>query len=187
MSKIELQVGSSVDANVDAIVNAANGRLLAGGGVCGAIFSKAGKDELQAECDSIISKLGRPLNDGEAVITNSYNINNCSNIIHTVGPDFRVTPNAFDKMTEAYYNSLLVLMYNNLHTISFPLISSGIFAGNTERPVYESAKSCALAYNKFINDYPDYDIDVKLYSFLENMIGECEEAFNDTLNKSKTK
>ena len=187
MSNIELQVGSSVDAKVDAIVNAANSRLLAGGGVCGAIFNKAGLDELQLECDKIITNLGRELYDGEAVITNSYNISNCKKIIHTVGPDFRVTPNAFDKMTEAYYNSLLVLMMNNLHSISFPLISSGIFAGDTERPVYESAKSCALAFNQFTLDYPDYDIDVKLYSFLENMIGECEEAFNEILNKGKTK
>jgi len=187
MSSIELLQGSSVDAEVDAIVNAANKYLLAGSGVCGAIFAKAGKEQLQDECDSIINTLGRELYDGEAVITKAYNIGNCSNIIHTVGPDFRVTPNAFNKMTEAYYNSLLVLMMNNLHTISFPLISSGIFAGRTERPVYESAKSCALAYNQFISDYPDYDIDVKLYSFLENMIGECEEAFNDTLKKDKTK
>ena len=81
MSNIELQVGSSVDAKVDDIVNAANSRLLAGGGVCGAIFSKAGLEDLQAECDSIINNLGRELYDGEAVITNSYNITNCKNII----------------------------------------------------------------------------------------------------------
>lgn len=186
MSNIELMVGLSVEAKVDAIVNAANSRLLAGGGVCGAIFNAAGKEELQKECDNIINILGRELVDGEAIITKSYNIPNCSYIIHTVGPDFRVTPNAFDKMTEAYYNSLTVLMMNDLHSISFPLISSGIFAGKTERPVYESAKSCALAYNQFISDYPNYDIDVKLYSFLENMIGECEEAFNEVLNKGKT-
>ena len=52
----------------DAIVNADNIELRMGGGVCGAIFSAAGAEELQEECDSI-GKCGV----GEAVITKWYN------------------------------------------------------------------------------------------------------------------
>ena len=77
-----------------------------------------------------------------------------------VGPDFRQTPNAFLELFNAYYNSLVLLKDNNLRSISFPLISSGIFAGNLPNPAEESAKQCCRAYKKFTKDYPDYDINV---------------------------
>lgn len=48
---------------VDAIVNAANSKLLADGGVCGAIFA-AGENELKRECGEI-----GHCEIGEAVIT----------------------------------------------------------------------------------------------------------------------
>ena len=177
MSNFELKIGSSVDEEVDAIVNAANKYLLAGGGVCGAIFKKAGLEVLQEACN----KYSLPLNDGDAVITDSFGVHNAKAIIHAVGPDFRETPNAFDILCTSYYNSLLVLMNNNLHSISFPLISSGIFAGNTERPAYESTKRAVLAYNKFISDYPDYEVDVRIFAFLEETYYECREAVDEYL------
>ncbi|HEY5556222.1 macro domain-containing protein [Acetobacterium sp.] len=68
---------------VDAIVNAANSSLKMGGGVCGAIFSVAGAEELQEECDSI----GK-CNVGEAVITKGYSLP-ARHVIHAVGPIWR--------------------------------------------------------------------------------------------------
>ena len=65
---------------VDAIVNAANTQLLAGGGVCGAIFRAAGYQELQAACDKLA-----PIQTGEAVITPGFNLP-AKFIIHTAGP-----------------------------------------------------------------------------------------------------
>ena len=172
MSNLELINGSSIDQNVDAIVNAANRYLLSGGGVCGAIFKKAGYQELGDAC----KKIKTPLNDGDAVITPSFNITNCKYIIHAVGPDFGVNPTAFDKLFNAYYNSLKVLRENKLHSISFPLISSGIFGGRLANPVEESARECFRAYKKFIEDYADYDIEVKLCAYTE---AEYEEAKNN--------
>ena len=161
MSLFTLIHGSCADQTVDAVVNAANSGLWAGGGICGVIFSKCGMKELTQACSAIPT----PVKDGNAVITPAFNMKNAKYIIHAVGPDFRMTPKAFLELYNAYYNSLVLLKNNNLHSISFPLISSGIFAGNLSNPAGESAKQCGRAYNKFIKDFPDYDVNVMLCAF----------------------
>ena len=77
----------------------------------------------------------------------------------------------------------MVLKDNGYHSISFPLISSGIFGGSLDNPVAESTKQCLRAYKKFTADYPEYDIDVKLCAFtaLEMKKAENEyKAFKQT-------
>ena len=160
MSKIELINDSCIEQEVDAIVNAANGYMAHGGGIARAILLKAGL-ELNEAC----RKYDLPISDGEVIVTPAFNIKNAKIIIHAVGPDFGRTPEAFDKLFNAYYNSLIALKKNNYHSIAFPLISSGIFGGNLENPVRESAKQCLAAYKKFTSDYPKYDIDVKLCAY----------------------
>ena len=93
MSSIKLIKGSCADQEVDAVVNAANRGLYAGGGICGVIFNKAGMRELTYEC----RKHKTPLKDGEAVITSACKMTNCKYIIHAVGPDFSRTKEAFKK------------------------------------------------------------------------------------------
>ena len=102
---------------------------------------------------------------------------NCR-IIHAVGPNFAVTPTAFKELFDAYYNSLVVLKDNGYHSISFPLISSGIFGGALDNPVAESTKQCLRAYKKFTADYPEYDIDVKLCAFTATEMKEAECEYN---------
>ena len=104
-SKITLINGSCADQEVDVVVNAANGGLWAGGGICGVIFKKAGMRELTDACN----KHQTPVKDGGAVITPAFNMINAKAIIHAVGPDFGRTPSAFKELFEAYYNSLLKL------------------------------------------------------------------------------
>ena len=161
MSKLELINASCADQEADVVVNAANNGLWAGGGICGVIFGKAGMRELTDAC----SKYKTPLHDGDAVITPAFNMKNAKAIIHAVGPNFAVTPKAFKELFDAYYNSLTVLKENGYHSISFPLISSGIFGGALADPAGESAKQCLRAYKKFVDDHPDYDISVKLCAF----------------------
>lgn len=62
MSKIELIHASCADQTVDAVVNAANDGLWAGGGICGVIFKKAGS-ELAGAC----KKYKTPLKAGKAL------------------------------------------------------------------------------------------------------------------------
>lgn len=174
MSKIELLNASCADQVVDVVVNAANSGLWAGGGICGVIFSKAGLSELTSEC----KKYKTPLNDGEAVITSACNMKNAKAIIHAVGPDFGRTPTAFEELFNAYYNSLLVLKDNGYHSISFPLISAGIFGGSLDNPAAESTKQCCKAYNKFVEDFPDYDVDVKLCAFSRTEMIEATKEFD---------
>ena len=65
---------------------------------------------------------------------------------------------------------------------SFPLISSGIFGGNLSNPVGESTKQCCRAFNKFIADYPDYDVDVKLCAFSASEMQQAQVVFDTMQN-----
>lgn len=107
---------------VDAIINAANTTLKMGGGVCGAIFSAAGKEKLQEECDKL-SKC----NVGEAVITSGYSLP-AKHIIHTVGPIWSGGNSGEEELLHnCYINSLELALLYKFKTIAFPLISSGIY------------------------------------------------------------
>ena len=107
---------------VDAIVNAANTQLLAGGGVCGAIFRAAGYRELQAACDKLA-----PIQTGEAVITSGFNLP-AKFIIHTAGPIWQGGHFGEENLLRSCYaNSLKLAAKNNLKSVAFPLISSGIY------------------------------------------------------------
>lgn len=178
MSNIVLINASCADQTVDAVVNAANDGLWAGGGICGVIFQKAGMAALTAAC----SKYNTPLKDGSAVITPAFRMKNAKYIIHAVGPNFSVKPNAFKELFDAYYNSLCVLKENDLHSISFPLISSGIFGGSLSNPTAESTKQCCRAYNKFVSDYPDYEIDVMLCAFSQREMKNAQAVFNSMID-----
>ncbi len=170
MSTFELINGSCADQEVDVVVNAANDGLWAGGGICGVIFKKAGRAKLEEAC----RKYKTPLRDGDAVITPAFDLKNAKAIIHAVGPNFAVTPEAFQELFDAYYNSLAVMKEKGYHSISFPLISSGIFGGNLDNPVALSAKQCMAAYKKFTEDHPAYEINVRLCAFTASEMREAK-------------
>ncbi|MGN0749734.1 MAG: hypothetical protein ACI4LS_04510 [Treponema sp.] len=96
----------------------------------------------------------------------------------SVCPDFRQTPKAFLELFNAYYNSLILLKDNNLHSISFSLISLGAFAGVLPNPTGESAKQCGRAYKKFVQDYPNYEVDVMLSAFYQKEFQAAQSALS---------
>ena len=89
---------------------------------------------------------------------------------------------AFKELFEAYYNSLVVMKDNGYHSISFPLISSGIFGGGLKNAVAESTKQCIRAYNKFTADYPNYGIDVKLCAFTVSEMEKATQEYSGVFN-----
>ena len=129
------------------------------------------------ELSEACSQIQTPLKDGDAVATPAFRMTNAKAIIHAVGPNFSVTPTAFEELFDAYYNSLVVLRDNGYHSISFPLISSGIFGGNLDNPAGESAKQCRRAYEKFVKDNPDHDVDVILCAYSAAEMKAAEEIF----------
>ena len=127
--------------HVDAIVNAANVQLAEGGGVCGAIFRAAGRHQLQAACDKLA-----PIQTGEAVITPGFNLP-AKFIIHTAGPIwYGGNSNEENLLRACYTNSLKLAAENNLSSIAFPLISSGIYG----YPPHDALKVAVQAIKDFL-------------------------------------
>ena len=111
-----------IKMRVDAIVNAANSSLAAGGGVCGAIFQAAGYEQLDAACRSI----GRCA-VGQAVITAGFSLS-AKYVIHAVGPIWQGgTQNEAALLESCYTSALQLAVENHCRSIAFPLISAGIF------------------------------------------------------------
>ena len=125
---------------VDAIVNAANTQLLAGGGVCGAIFRAAGYRELQEACNKLA-----PIQTGEAVITPGFNLP-AKFIIHTAGPIWQGgTFGEEELLSNCYTNSLKLATENNLRSVAFPLIASGIYG----YPKFDALRVAVQAIKSF--------------------------------------
>ena len=123
--KIELQQGDTTKLIVDAIVNAANGSLLGGGGVDGAIH-RAGGPAILDECRAIVARQGG-CKTGEAVITTAGRMPS-KHVIHTVGPVWNDGKyNEDEKLANCYRNSLQLAIDNNCKTIAFRNISTGVY------------------------------------------------------------
>jgi O-acetyl-ADP-ribose deacetylase (regulator of RNase III) len=146
--RVIVKVGDITKEETDAIVNAANSTLLGGGGVDGAIH-RAGGGRILEECEEIrrtIYPNGLPT--GEAVITTGGNLP-AKFVIHTVGPVFGINKSIeAEQLADCYKNSLSLAVENDLRTIAFPSISTGVFG----YPKDEAAKISSRAIKDFLSD-----------------------------------
>ena len=150
----------------DIIVNAANTNLLPGGGVCGAIFKQANDLRLEEECKRLA-----PINIGDAVITNAYNLPS-RYIIHAVGPVYKDgMHNEKELLVSAYNNALALTIKHKCHSISFPLISSGIYG-------YPKEDALDIAVNTISSFLENHELDVYLVVFDRTSVSLSEKLYN---------
>lgn len=140
----------------DAIVNAANTTLLGGGGVDGAIHWAAGY-ELYEECKTLGG-----CKTGAAKITKGYNLK-AKHIIHTVGPIYEseIADQQAKVLESCYRESLNLARENDIHSIAFPCISTGVYG-------YPHDKAAEIAYDavkKWQSDNIDYKMEIVFVCF----------------------
>ena len=133
---IALACGDITDESTVAIVNAANESLAGGAGVDGAIHS-AGGPAIMAQCRKIG---GCPT--GQAVITTGGSLK-AKYVIHTVGPIYRGGSKDEAKLLQsAYRESLKLALKNNLQSISFPAISTGVYGYPIDEAAHLALQTC---------------------------------------------
>ena len=186
---LTLMVGDITNQETDVIVNAANGSLLGGGGVDGAIHRAAGHDLLQA-CKKVRTDIlaGSNLPTGEAVMTKGFQLP-ASYVIHTVGPIWGETSHADELLANCYKNSLLLansindctnefisknggllsrdmgeqgdaVKHSERLSISFPSISTGVY----KFPIERAAHIALETISDFLQRHSFGDVVMTLFS-----------------------
>ena len=137
MSSITIQKISITGLDADAVVNAANEGLWAGGGVCGAMFREAGHEELEEPC----RRIGH-CDTGSAVITPGFRLK-ARYIIHAVGPRWIDGRHGEpEQLYGAYRSALELAVSHGCASIGFPLLSAGIFGYPLEQAWGIAVKAC---------------------------------------------
>ncbi len=141
---LEIIQGDITEQDTEAIVNAANERLIPGGGVDGAIHRKGGPsilEELRAKYTHCPT--------GEAVITGAGNLK-AKYIIHTVGPIYKNGKSGEEELlASAYKNSLLKALEYNINSVSFPSLSTGAYG----YPLKDASQIALKTVISFLKEY----------------------------------
>ncbi len=149
--KLEIQKCDITTLALDCIVNAANSQLMQGGGVCGAIFSKAGPEKLQRACSMFGS-----CPTGSAILTPGFDLD-ARYIAHAVGPQWADGHHSeAQKLYRCYQTALTLATEKDCHSIAFPLISSGIYG----YPKEEAWDVAIHSITDFLSAHPSYDLQV---------------------------
>lgn len=144
--QLKVVQGDIAEQWVDAVVNAANTSLFGGSGVCGAIFNSAGYDEMTEACRAIGF-----CETGEAVITPGFKLP-AKYVIHTVGPIYGHNDGRDEELLKsAHWSALNRATENSIRSITFPLISTGVYG----YPKEEAVKIAVSAIHEYMSEKND--------------------------------
>ncbi|XP_011409263.1 PREDICTED: uncharacterized protein LOC105316150, partial [Amphimedon queenslandica] len=166
--KLTVKRSNIVEEDVDAIVNAANSRLDHGAGVAGAL-SKASRGELQRASDTYVRNYGQvPV--GGAALTSAGGKLKCKRVIHAVGPiaSSQMTDLACSQLIyQAITNSLIEAEKMKAVSVSFPALSTGIYAVNKSlaaEAIFQAILKYHYTNNSILKDIRIVILDEDTYS-----------------------
>lgn len=140
--------------HADVLVNAANTRLAEGGGVCGALFTAAGREQMRAACDAIG---GCPT--GSAVVTPAFNLP-ARWCVHAVGPIWRGGGHGEEAALRSCYQSMFARVAElGARSVAYPLISAGIYG-------YPAEAALAVARDEtraFLAEHDDIEVTLVVF------------------------
>lgn len=170
---LEISRNDIRNIKVDAIVNPSD-RFLSGTGGTDRIIHEMAGDELYKVLDNVV------LNKGEAIITDSYNCNNCKYIIHTSGPMYEDGNHDEEEiLASCYRNCLNLAKENNIESIAFPLIASGSF-------MFPKGKALKIATDTITEFLLDNEMNVYLLVYDNEAFDSANKLYRnikDYLNK----
>lgn len=170
--EIEIIQGDITKVKADAIVNAANQTLLGGGGVDGAIHRAAGP-QLKEAC--------RVLNGcetGNAKITPGFNLA-ALYVIHTVGPVWNHNTSGEDQLlASCYKRSLELAAENEVKSIAFPSISTGVYR-------FPLARACKIAVETVVDFLHKHNLPEMVYfvMFSQSDFEQMKRTFSEVTNQ----
>lgn len=154
-------------ADVDAVVNAANAQLMPGGGVAGAIHRAAGPGLVQ-ECRPLA-----PISPGEAVVTSGHDLPNAW-VVHCLGPVYAIDEPSDRLLADCYRNALRLAEDKGIGSIAFTAISTGAFG----YPLEEAATVAAAAIKEGLQQVRQVEL-VRFVLFDDRNRKVMEKAFAD--------
>lgn len=168
-NSIEFHLGDLTEMNVEAIVNAANERLVPGAGLDAVIHRKAGPN-LEREC----LRLGG-CKAGSVKMTRGYNLK-AKYVIHAVSPNYG-EDNHEALLRSCYTEAMVVAVKQGIKSIAFPAIGTGI-CGYSK---LEASSIATEAIIGFLNKHPEVDLNVIFVAFDRSTRFIYEAAYKKTL------
>ena len=171
MSSIIIEYGDLTNQKVECIVNDALPSLAKGEGLCKMIFEKAGEKELSDSLKSFAHLL-----PGEVILTPGFALS--PYIIHAIGPYEKEDDEA---LIHAYQRSLSLAKENQIHTIAFPLLFTGVL----NYPIFKAWRQAITVCLDFMEENKDYDLTIYIINNHREMAAEGENILETLWNRRK--